>query len=523
MDRGVLVVSRGVVLREVVVDLGVDRVVEAPRGDRGHGDGHAEEPVALQGAAERHETSVRPPVDADACGVDPRLCGHVAGRGELILDLQGPESSVCCLLELLAAASRAASVGADDDIPLVDQGILPVDRPAVGDRLRSRARILGQQHGVAVRGVESAGFDDVGVEGVAALGGEGEELLHGALRGGELLAQRAAVGERADRLAGGVADRHHVGGRGVGEGRDEVLHPLARGDRIVSLPGGEALLVLPVEAHAVEVAAQGRGLGREVPHAFSVRSDDVGHLPGSFCHLREESAAQAVEVEVHVSGVALLPHEEAVLVDEGHGLVIDALDVLLRALLIDRALCAVGFADPHLEDILPAVEAVVPGPSVGGPADAGDVLVGLLPGVDALLGACREVGDPQLDDRIALPGLRIFERIGLVVELSVEAHHLHQGHLALVEAQEGDLPAVGREGVGPGDPELLFVDPVRRAVDYLVPASVVGDAARRTAFDVVDIEVVAVGVCDQASVGRERCVARGLGLREDRLHGIVAH
>ena len=83
----------------------------------------------------------------------------------------------------------------------------------------------------------------------------------------------------------------------------------------------------------------------------------VGHLPVAFGYLGEQTLADAVKVEVHVARVSLLPYEEAVAVDEGDGLVIHALDVLLRAFVVDRALGAVGFAEDHLEGVLPAVEA----------------------------------------------------------------------------------------------------------------------------------------------------------------------
>ena len=212
--------------------------------------------------------------------------------------------------------------------------------------------------------------------------------------------------------------------------------------------------------------------------------------------------------------MSLLPHEEAVAVDEGDGLVIHALDVLLRAFVIDRALGTVGLAEDHLEGVLPAVEAEVVEPAVGCPADAGNVLVGLAARVDALPGPCRKVADPHFDRGVALPGLGVFERIGLVVEFAVEAHHLHQGHFRFVEAQVGDAAAVGREGIGLREAELLLVDPVRGAVDDRVPHPVVGDAARAPGCRVVDIEVVAVGIGDQLAVGRERGVARGFGLAE---------
>ena len=409
IDRRIVVVACGVVLRKVVVDLGVDRVVITPRGDGSHGDGHFEQPEALHRTAQGHESAVGPAVDADARRVDPGLRRHVAGGRKLVLDLQRPQASVGEFLELFAPESRAAAVGADHDVAFVGEGVLPVQRPAVAHGLRAGTRILGQQYGVTLRGIEAAGLDHIGVERVAALGREGEELLHGAVGGGQFFAQAATVGQRADGFPGGVADLRDVGGRGVGKGGDEVFHPGARGCGVVALARGETLFVLAVEAHAVQVAAQRRGLGREEPHAPAVGSHELGHLPRAFGHLFEDAPAEAVQVEVHEARVALLPHEETVAVDEGHGPVVHALDILLRPLLVDRALRSVGFADDHLEGVLAAVEAVVPRPSVGRPADAGNVLVGLLARVDALPGAGLEVGDPELDHGVALPGLGVFE------------------------------------------------------------------------------------------------------------------
>ena len=219
--------------------------------------------------------------------------------------------------------------------------------------------------------------------------------------------------------------------------------------------------------------------------------------------------------------MALLPHEKAVLVHEGHRAVVHALDILLRALLVDDALAAVRLAQHHFEGVLAAVEAVEPQPSVGRVADAGNVLVGLSSRVDAVFPARREVGDPELDGGVLLPGLGVFERVGLVVELAVEAHHLHQRHFRFVEAQEGQLPSVGRESVGARRAELLLVDPVRRAVDDCVPRPVVGDALRFARSDVPDVEVVAVGVGDLPPVGRKGGVARRFGLLKNRPYAAV--
>ena len=224
---------------------------------------------------------------------------------------------------------------------------------------------------------------------------------------------------------------------------------------------------------------------------------------------------------MHVARVALLPHEEAVVIDEGHRAVVHPLDILLGPLLVDDALGAVGLAEHHLEGVLASVEAVVPEAAVGREAQARDVLVGLAARVDAVLGPGLKVGDPELQRRVLLPGLGVFERVGLVIELAVEAHHLHQGHLRLVEAQVGQPLAVGREGVGAREAELLLVDPVGRAVDDRVPRSVVGDPASLLRGDLIDVEVVAVRIGDQPPVGREGGVARGLGLGEDRADDAV--
>ncbi len=221
---------------------------------------------------------------------------------------------------------------------------------------------------------------------------------------------------------------------------------------------------------------------------------------------------------MHVPRVALLQGEEAVLVEEGDRLASGALDILLRALLVDRPLGAAGLAEDHLEGVLTPVEALEPELPVGRPADAGQVLVALRARVDAGSGPRGEVGDPQLHRGVALARLRVLEREGLVVALAVEAHHLHERHLALVEAQEGDAAAVGREGVGPREAELLLVDPVRRAVDHLVPRPVVGDAERAVGVEVADVEVVAVGVGDLRAVGREARVAGRLGFAQHGAH-----
>ena len=214
--------------------------------------------------------------------------------------------------------------------------------------------------------------------------------------------------------------------------------------------------------------------------------------------------------------MALLPHE---VVDERYGLVVHPLDILLRAFVVNRTLGAVRLAQDYLEGVLPAVEAEKVKPSVGRPADAGNVLVGFAARVDALFGARLKVADPHLDRRVALAGFGVFERVGLVVEFAVEAHHLHQRNFRFVEAQVGDAAAVGRESVGFRKAELLLVDPVGGAVDDCIPGTVVGDAPRLLRGNVVDVEVVAIGVGYEFAVGRERGVARGFGLPE---HGCQA-
>ncbi len=128
-----------------------------------------------------------------------------------------------------------------------------------------------------------------------------------------------------------------------------------------------------------------------------------------------------------------------------------------------------------------------------------------------------QVDDEKLHLGIGVPGLGILERKGLVVQLAVETHHLHRGHLALVETQVSYPAPVGRKGVGPCQPELLLVDPVRGAVDDGVPLAVGGQPPRLAGSHVVEIEVVAVGVENRRAVGRERRIARRLGVGQDRL------
>ena len=456
-DRRIVIVAGSVVLRQVVVDLGIDGVVVAPRRDGGHGDSHLEEPEPLQSTARGHEPAERPPVDADAPGVDPRLRSHVAGERQLVLDLQGSQPAVGLLLELLAAESGAAAVGRSNDVALVDQRILPIERPAVGDGLRTGTGILGEEHWVALRGVEIARTHHVGIERVAALGDEREELLDRTARSRQFALEFGADGQRTHGapLAGTYLDA--VGRSGRREGGDVIFHPLAGNDGVVALACSEAALVLAVERHAVEVAPQRRRLGGEEPHAFGSDADDLGDFPVAFGDLSQRTAADAVEIEVHEPGEALLADQEPVLVDEGDGAVVDALDILLRALLVDGALGAVRLAEDHFEGVLPAVDAVVPQAAVGREADAGKVLIGLGAGVDALGPARIEVDDEELHDGIGIAGLGILERKGLVVKLAVEAHHLHHGHVALVETQVGDAAAVGRKGVGPREVEDIGV------------------------------------------------------------------
>ena len=149
-------------------------------------------------------------------------------------------------------------------------------------------------------------------------------------------------------------------------------------------------------------------------------------------------------------------------------------------------------AEGHFEGVLPAVDAVVPQAPVGREADAGKVLIGLGAGVDALGPARIEVDDEELHDGIGIAGFGILERKGLVVKLAVETHHLHHGHVALVETQVGDAAAVGRKGVGPCDAELLLVDPVGGAVDDGIPLAVGRETPRTTRCYVVKVEVVMV-------------------------------
>ncbi len=233
----------------------------------------------------------------------------------------------------------------------------------------------------------------------------------------------------------------------------------------------------------------------------------------------ETPFVEAVHVEVHPARSGLLAHDEAVAVDEREGRGAHALDVAGRRLGIDHALRAVGLAQHRLEAVLVAVEPEEVEASVGRPVEVGDVLVGVGTRVDARAAVGVDVVDPELHLGVGVARLRVFESIGLVVERAVEAHHFEQGHAALVEAQVGDAAAVGREGVGLRESELLLVHPVGGAVDDLVPLAVGGHAAQLLAARVIEVEVVLVRGGDPAAVGRERGVARRLELPHHGQHG----
>ena len=241
-----------------------------------------------------------------------------------------------------------------------------------------------------------------------------------------------------------VAHFDPVGARGVGEGLDIIVHACAGGHRAEGAAFGEPHFAAPVEADAVEVALPGRHLGREVVCLLPAHSGEGRHLPRSPGDGAHEAAVDIVKVEVHVAGVGLLPHDEMpAVVEERDGAFVGPLDVAGRALVVDHPLRAVLFAEDDLEMVLPPVETVKPEPSVGRPADAGNVLVRLRTRLDPGRGAVRKVIEVERDDRIGFARLGVFERKGLVVEGSVVTHHLEQRHPPLVEAQEGQLPSVG--------------------------------------------------------------------------------
>ena len=389
-----------------------------------------------------------------------------------------------------------------------DERVLPVGPPPFGNLLRSRTGILGQQHGVAFCRVEVERLEHVTVQLVAPLGGEGEELPDGKPRLRERFLQRCVVIERAHPFAGGVENVGTAGGGAAAAFADVVGQVGAGIDRIVTVAGSEALLVLAVESDSVEVAFQGRTFGRDVVNLVAAQSDEIGNFPLTLRNGVKHTLADAVQVEVHITRRGLLPNDETASVFQEIKSLVEVIDVFGRAFVIDHLLRAIRIAQYRFEMVLTTVHPLETEPSVGRPFRLKDVLSPVGTDIDTLRFARFKVVNVEIDHRIGVARFGVFERIGFVIELAVVTHHLENGYAGFVETQVGDLLSVGRKSVSLREGALLFIYPVGRTVDNPVPCTVCRDRTHGIPDDVVEVEVVAAREGDRPSVGRERSVAR---------------
>ena len=135
IERRVVVVTVGVVLRTLQETLGVNVVIVAPRGDGCHGDGALEDIVALQDAERRQVAAKAPAKDTDAALINPRLAAKPFCSLYCIDALVVAQIPVGHLLPVSATSTSATTVKAHHHITLLRQHTEPVVvAPAVAIR-----------------------------------------------------------------------------------------------------------------------------------------------------------------------------------------------------------------------------------------------------------------------------------------------------------------------------------------------------------------------------------------------------
>ena len=184
-----------VLLRCEHIALGVNRVVVAPVGDGGHGNGGGKRIFGICDAHQRLVSSIAPAVDAYARTVDTGEGGDVAAGVDLVDGLAVAEVLVDAVHELATAGTGAASVNTGHDEAVVGEVLHPAGLPGVQYGLRARAAVLVHDNGVFPRGVEVTGTHNPSVE-FATVRGHLDKFLPGQFCA-QALAQRLVVGEDA--------------------------------------------------------------------------------------------------------------------------------------------------------------------------------------------------------------------------------------------------------------------------------------------------------------------------------------
>ena len=448
---------------------------------------------------------------------------------------------------------------------------------AVGHLLVAGAAVDVDKHRVFLRRitlVKAFRCDGVVVQLRALAGLEASKLLALSAVVEHLALQLAVVLQHFHQRAARVVqciDRRHVGiavgadvvfaavaESGVVSALDKPVRTVAKGVPFVAAfvnvvhLGGliiEALLLASVEVYHEEALVDCAMLAAGVVEAL-VLHVDAGHvadLPVAAGHLLHQLALHVVEVDVAVA-VALASDEHLLLgllahahsdelpgvghVDIGVVLLVVEGGVGLTAVLV----CVDG---QYLHVVLQAVHAHE-GQRVGiGPLEAGQVFPFttrrcphrvLFPGqLGILCLSALQLVDAQAHLAVIFAGLGVLVAVVLGIEGSPHLHIVLL-HLALVEAQVGNLLRVGAPLEPFGDGELLLVHPVGGAVDHLVHLAVGGNLVLLKGAEVHPVEVVVAHKGHLGAVGAEGseallAVLRQLGERTllDVVQPVVAH
>ena len=261
-QRGGGLVPFGVLLRELHVPLGVDRVVVLPVGHRRAGDGGPEELRGARRGGERHVAAVRPAADPEAGRVDERELLQLRDPLELVLqlDLAEPLRGWPTRRRGRARRSRGCpSAQTRKPFEARTWSKSEVAPQRSGHDLRVRPAVDVDDDRVLLRGVEVRRLHEPRVEERPVRAGERAHLgrregvvAEGRLRDEDAPDERPVsaveddAGRRVD-VRPGVEDETAAGG----------------GDRLVRpLVGGEAGEARAVEGHAVEVPLPWVLLGR---------------------------------------------------------------------------------------------------------------------------------------------------------------------------------------------------------------------------------------------------------------------
>ena len=190
-----------------------------------------------------------------------------------------------------------------------------------------------------------------------------------------------------------------------------------------------------------------------------------------------------------VSALGFVAHHKTIAVrKERNRAIINTLDIARRTLVVDHSRLTISRGQQHLKMVLQTILAEEIQLTAWCPADSGNILIDLGTYIDFRLFTRCDVINVKLDRRVALASLRVLEFVRAVVELGIVAHHLELLDLALIEAQEGYLCSVGREGKRSREGKLLLIDPIGCAIDNVVALAVRRYASHRaTTLHISDI------------------------------------